>query len=193
MDSPNSPEFKKNWNYLSDNKWKRICVWRHVTITLAVFALLFFARILLLIVVGTLSHYFYEELYDYFARIVLTPISASIIVITACLYANYFYWVHYEKLKDIDIPSDDGKSVVRYKVVHLDDYFPAPYPLRFHNTNHYTGFLFHRIQQIIYVQNPETKEIFGYCRKCHQLMSLEQVQDRQCPHCGNKIYFWGPH
>ena len=121
------------------------------------------------------------------------PIPSSIIVLAVCLWANYSLWIHFEKLKEIAIPSVNEKDPIRYKIVHLEDYFPFPYPLRFGNTDHYTGFIFRRNQHIIYVQNPETNEIFGYCRKCHQLMTLEQVEERKCPHCGNKIYYWGPH
>lgn len=191
MNTPNSPEFDKYWNLLSDRKWREVCVWRHVIITIVVLTLLIFLRMLLMLVVGVISYGHYPELERVVGDILFMPVVVSVIDITACLLANYSYWKHFEKPKEIVIHSN-GDSVC-YKVVHLDDHFPVPFPLRFSNTNYYTSFIFHPKQHILYVQHPQTNEIFGYCRNCHHLMKLEEVEESICPNCGKKIYYVGPH
>ncbi len=186
-----APILPNGWTLLSHREWVKTCIFRHLKISLELPVSVFIVGAFFYYAIGFLSLLFhwsglgnFTAYLFLFHMYVLTPLSLIV--------GNIWYWKQFESIKNIKILIEKEEFI--FSVIHLDDEFPLPYFLRFmSDTSHFTNFISRYKQQIIYVQHPHTNEIFGYCRKCHQLMSLEQVQERVCPHCGQKIYYYGPH
>jgi len=125
---------------------------------------------------------------------------AVIVIVCASLAYSYYrhrkYCAeHYEKIKTVSVTNPESGSTKTYAVVHLRYLNNPPIRLSFFMFGHISldevTLLYRR--QILYVQDPETEEIFGYCPKCHELMEFKFIPYGVCPNCGKFFRFYDSH
>lgn len=180
--------------------WKRAQLRIHFAMSISCFSIGFMYGMMLIFLLRILSDYIYIPLdfdFDSILHYVL------LIIIALLLFTNIRFYLLYESDDTSMVIVDPKGKETTYEIIHMaaKDFIKAVGDRDYFDWGGRRGrgisseikstFAPLWMNRVIYLRDPATHKIFAYCRKCKNLISIEELSN-ECPHCHSYVSYAGP-
>lgn len=182
--------------------WKLRCIWRHCSLTFFWLNQGLFLWIFTILISPYRSGVFLLFEPTFFMRhsmLLVALILICLLTFSVTLLTNIRLYRLFESNKTMVVTSSNGQAV-EYNVLHMavsdivntrGEREQIPLFLPYFDPFFKSTLRPHWMNCIIYLQHPETGEIYAYCRNCHNLIRIEDLCN-ECPHCHSYVSYEGP-